>query len=69
MIGYRKILIGHFMTSYKILRYLFEISRMLLSGISVGSPLSSGTIWGILRIKCAVWVINIRIKKSFFSLV
>jgi len=40
MIEYRKILIGHFMTSYEILRSPFGISLMLLSGICVGSPLS-----------------------------
>jgi len=43
MISYCKILIGHFMTSYEILWYptiSFWNSRMLLSGISVGSPLS-----------------------------
>jgi len=46
MIGYRKILIGHLMKFYDILRYLFGISRMLLTGISVGSSLS---IWNNFR--------------------
>jgi len=49
VIGYRKILIGHFMTSYEILQYptisFWDVPNTA-HGISVGSPLS---IWDNLR--------------------
>jgi len=59
MIGYRKILIGHFMTFYEILQYP-AISFLGYPGCCSLEYLwdrlcQSGTIWDIFRIKCGVW--------------
>jgi len=44
------------MTSYEILRYLFGIFQCCSLEYPWDRLCQSGTIWGILRIKCAVWI-------------
>jgi len=52
MIGYRKILMGHFMTFYEILRNP-TISFWDAAHLNIHRLRQSGIILGILKIKCA----------------